>query len=99
VARIFDFTLAILRRSGASVVKGLRAASGIFAGYRVFEVPAGEEGGANVLRVRDSLLVGATHPRIAELVGGLGVDVIALDNAKIARIDAGLTCISLRWRA
>jgi dimethylargininase len=75
------------------------ARSGIFAGLRVIEVPPGEEGGANVLRVRDRLLVGANYPRIAELVAGHGAEVIALENREIARIDAGLTCMSLRWRA
>jgi dimethylargininase len=74
------------------------AAAGIFAGYRVIEVPAGEEGGANVLRVRDTLLAGARYPRIAELLDGRGAEVAILANSEIARIDAGLTCMSLRWR-
>ena len=75
------------------------AASGVFARYRVLIVPEGEEGGANVLRVRDHLLVGAAYPRIAELVEGYGAEVMALENSEIAKIDAGLTCMSLRWRA
>lgn len=75
------------------------AASGIFAGYRVLEVPVGDEGGANVLRVRDHLLVGAGYPRLIELLDGHGAKVVPLPNAEIARIDAGFTCMSLRWRA
>lgn len=75
------------------------AASGIYAGYRVLEVPAGEEGGANVLRVRDTLLVGAGFPRLAEMLDGFGAKVVVLPNAEIAKIDAGFTCMSLRWRA
>ena len=75
------------------------AASGIFSGYRVIEVPAGEEGGANVLRVRDRLLLGAGYPGIADRLTDCGADLIALANSEIARIDAGLTCMSLRWRA
>ena len=74
------------------------AASGIFAGYRVLEVPAGEEGGANVLRVRESLLVGEGYPAIAELLSGRSAEVVTLANREIAKIDAGLTCMSLRWR-
>jgi dimethylargininase len=74
------------------------AASGIFARYRVLEVPAGEAAGANVLRVRDCLLVGQGYPAISELLGGRGGDVVALPNTEIAKIDAGLTCMSLRWR-
>lgn len=74
-------------------------ASGIFAGYRVLEVPAGEEGGANVLRVRDTLLVGTGYPRLAEMLDGYGAKVTVLPNAEIAKIDAGFTCMSLCWRA
>ncbi|WP_088311580.1 dimethylarginine dimethylaminohydrolase family protein [Novosphingobium sp. B 225] len=75
------------------------AASGIFAGYRVLVVPEGEDGGANVLRVRDTILVGAGYPRLIELLDGYGARVAALPNAEIAKIDAGFTCMSLRWRA
>jgi dimethylargininase len=74
------------------------AASGIFAGYRLLEVPAGEEGGGNVVRVRDTLLVGQGYPEITELLDGRGATVVPLANTEIAKIDAGLTCMSLRWR-
>ena len=73
--------------------------SGIFASYRVLEVPAEEEGGANVLRVRDHLLAGARYPRLIDLLDRHGAKVIALPNAEIAKIDAGFTCMSLRWQA
>lgn len=75
------------------------AQSGIYANYRVIEVPADEEGGANVLRVRDSLLVGANYPRLIDLLDGYGAKVVPIPNAAIAMIDAGFTCMSLRWRA
>jgi dimethylargininase len=75
------------------------AASGIFAGYRVIEVPAGEECGANVLRVRDTLLVGQGLPGIAARLDGFGAQMVCLANREIAKIDAGLTCMSLRWCA
>lgn len=75
------------------------AQSGIFAGYRVIEVPADEAGGANVLRVNDRVLAGSGYPRILDLLAGCGCRVVALDNAAIGAIDAGFTCMSLRWRA
>ena len=75
------------------------AASGIFADYRLIAVPEGEEGGANVLRVNDHLLCGAQYPRTIDCLAGHGAAIVALDNAEIARIDAGFTCMSLRWRA
>lgn len=74
------------------------AATGIFAGYRVIEVPEGEEGGANVLRVNDRLLAGAGYPGISDALDAHGLNVVTLPNAAIAAIDAGFTCMSLRWR-
>lgn len=74
------------------------AATGIFAGYRVIEVPAGEDGGANVLRVNDRVLAGAGYPRILDALDAHGLKLVTLPNAAIAAIDAGFTCMSLRWR-
>lgn len=74
------------------------AASGIFTGYRVIVVPAGEEAGANVLRLGDHLLLGAGYPRIAEALDASSALLVPLANSAIAAIDAGFTCMSLRWR-
>ena len=74
------------------------AATGIFAGYRVIEVPEAEAGGANVLRVNDRVLAGAGYPRILEALDAHGQNVVPLANRAIAAIDAGFTCMSLRWR-
>ena len=73
------------------------AASGVFGSYRVLVVPQGEERGTNVLRVNDTILAGNRFPRIAELLDGHGAQVRLLDNAEIEKIDAGFTCMSLRW--
>ena len=75
------------------------AASGIFAGYRVIVVPAGEEAGANVLRLGDHLLLGAGYPRLADALQASGAQLVPLANSAIAAIDAGFTCMSLRWRS
>ncbi len=73
------------------------AASGILSDYKVLIVPPGEEGGANVLRVNDTIFVGEGYPQIAELLAATGAEVRSLANAEIAKIDAGFTCMSLRW--
>ena len=73
------------------------AETGVFAGLRVLEVPAGEEAGANVLRVNDVLIVGAGYPRLHDLLDGHGARLVPLENTEIAKIDAGFTCMSLRW--
>lgn len=75
------------------------AATGIFAGYRVIEVPEGEEGGANVLRVNDRVIAGAGYGGVLDALDRHGLNVVALPNSAIAAIDAGFTCMSLRWRA
>ena len=49
--------------------------------------------------VSDRVLAGSGYPRILDLLAGCGCRVVALDNAAIGAIDAGFTCMSLRWRA
>ena len=75
------------------------AASGVFAGYRLLVVPTGEEGGANVLRANDMILAGSRFPRILDLLDGHGARLAVLANAEIEKIDAGFTCMSLRWHS
>jgi dimethylargininase len=68
-----------------------------FSGLRVVPVPTGEEKAANKLRIHDAALVGAHFPKSREIIEALGVRTIALDVEQIGRIDAGLSCMSLRW--
>ena len=75
------------------------AASGTFDGMRVLMTPEGEEAAANALRVNDRVLVGAGYPRTADMLEDAGYSVVRLDTSEIAKIDAGLSCMSLRWRA
>lgn len=69
-----------------------------FSGLRVVPVPVGEEKAANKLRIRDAALVGAHFPKSRDTIEALGVRTIALDVEQIGRIDAGLSCMSLRWQ-
>lgn len=72
-------------------------ASGLFAGFRQVVTDPGEEAAANALRVNDTLLLSAGHPRIAERLDALGYRLALVDTTHVARIDAGLSCMSLRW--
>jgi dimethylargininase len=74
-------------------------ASGLFARFRQIVVAPGEEPAANALRVNNTLLLSATYPRIAEALDRSGYTLALLDTTHINRIDAGLSCMSLRWRA
>ncbi|HTQ15412.1 MAG TPA: arginine deiminase family protein [Rhizomicrobium sp.] len=73
------------------------AASGVFAGLRVLVTPAGEEAAANALRINDRLFAGAEYPRTADMLARHGLNVTPLGVSEVARLDAGLSCMSLRW--
>jgi dimethylargininase len=75
------------------------AASGLFGGFRLIVTPTGEEGAANALRVNDVLLAGSRFPRTIEALAAHGLSVVPLETSEIALIDAGLSCMSLRWTA
>ncbi|MFT3728099.1 MAG: arginine deiminase family protein [Terricaulis sp.] len=74
------------------------AASGVFEGFRVVPTPPGEEGAANLIRVGGQVLLSNTFPRAAALLDSLNYRLTALPTAEISKIDAGLSCMSLRWR-
>jgi len=75
------------------------AASGVFEGFRVLLTPHGEDGAANALRINDRVLLSAGYPHTADILTRLGFRVVTLPTREIAKIDAGLSCMSLRWRA
>ncbi|MDA0341337.1 MAG: arginine deiminase family protein [Proteobacteria bacterium] len=73
------------------------AASGVFAAFTQIITPEGEEAGANALRVNDTVFVGDDYPGVIDSLGAAGYQVAALPTSEIAKIDAGLSCMSLRW--
>jgi dimethylargininase len=79
------------------LVTGNLERSGIFDHLRTLVVPDDEPGAANVLRINDRVLVRAECPRTADQLADEGFRIVALPTAEIARIDAGLSCMSLRW--
>ena len=74
-------------------------ASGLFARFRQIVVDHGEEPAANAVRVNDTLLLSANYPHTAEVLDRSGYALTLLDTTHINRIDAGLSCMSLRWHA
>ena len=74
------------------------ARSGTFDGYRLLVVPDGEQRAANSLRVNDTILAGEEFPRTIDLLRAAGYAVRALPVRAIGRLDAGLSCMSLRWK-
>jgi dimethylargininase len=70
-----------------------------FPGFRVLLTPDGEEGAANAIRVGGQILLSEGYPATAELLWREGYTVTQLATQEIAKIDAGLSCMSLRWTA
>ncbi|HEY0597094.1 dimethylarginine dimethylaminohydrolase family protein [Sphingopyxis sp.] len=68
-----------------------------FDGLEVVTTPPGEEAAANILRIRDTVLVGDRWLATHALLAARGIEVRPLATDQIAHIDAGLSCMSLRW--
>lgn len=73
--------------------------SGIFDGFRKVVVPDGEEPAANVVRINESVLVSSRYQGTIEILDQDGYSVVPLKTMEIEKIDAGLSCMSLRWFA
>jgi dimethylargininase len=74
------------------------AASAPFPGFRIVLTPEGEEGAANALRIGNTVLISQNYPLTADLLAREGYRVETLATQEVAKIDAGLSCMSLRWR-
>ncbi len=74
------------------------ARAGVFAGFRQVLVAEGEDAAANALRVNDVVLVSARYERTIGMLDGLGYRVVPAATTEIEKIDAGLSCMSLRWQ-
>lgn len=71
----------------------------LFSGCETLITPPGEEHGANLIRVNGHILMGTGFPKIAAMLRERGLDVVETPASQIARIDAGLSCMSLRWNS
>jgi dimethylargininase len=70
-----------------------------FADFRVVEVDADEPMGANVLRIGDHLVYGASYPATQARLERLGYRVHAVDASELAKAEGAVTCCSLILRA
>ncbi len=68
-----------------------------FDNYRVIEVPEGEEGAANIVRINDRVFLSRGYPRSRALLESQGYQVVVLDTSEPAKVDGGLSCMSLRF--
>ena len=64
--------------------------------YHLIELPIGEEGAANSLRINDKLLLPDGFVKAEEILSKK-YNIIKVKVDEIAKVDAGLSCMSLRW--
>ncbi len=73
--------------------------SGCFDGYRVIRTAPGEEAAANCIRFNELVLMPAGFPETAERVRVAGFEVCEIGNSECAKLDGGMSCLSLRLRS
>ncbi len=73
------------------------ADTGCFSGYRVITAPVGEEAAANLVRFNNSVLVTAGYPQTVAKLESKGYEVIVVASYEAAKLDGGLSCMSLRF--
>jgi len=69
----------------------------LFDGLDVLVVPDGEEAVANALRVNETVMIADGFPRTRALLEERGYSVAVLKLDEVMKLDAGLSCMSLRW--
>lgn len=73
------------------------AASGCFDGYRVIHTAAGEEAAANAIRFNDTVLMAEGFPETRARIEAAGYRVVEIGNSECAKLDGGMSCLSLRF--
>jgi len=72
-------------------------ASGCFDGYRVIHVADGEEACANTIRFNELVIMPAGFPRTRDALVQAGYKVQEIGNSECAKLDGGMSCLSLRF--
>lgn len=73
------------------------ADAGCFEGYNVILVADGEEACANTIRFNEKVIMPAGFPKTEQAVREAGYDVVTVGNSEAAKLDGGMSCLSLRF--
>lgn len=73
------------------------AASGCFDGYRVIHTAPGEEAAANSIRFNDVVIMPAGFSGTRDAIVAAGFSVVEIGNSECAKLDGGMSCLSLRF--
>ena len=64
--------------------------------YNLIELPLGEENAANCVRINNKLLIPDGFTKTEEILSK-NFNIIKIEINEILKVDAGLSCMSLRW--
>lgn len=95
----FKTACALIDDRTVLATRDLLAAGDVFGGLEVVSVPEGEEPVANALALNGHVLIADGFPKTRALLETRGHSVSALPLDNVMKLDAGLSCMSLRWRA
>ena len=59
--------------------------------------PRAKKRAANSIRFNRFVLLPAGFPRTAEMLDKAGYDVVEINNTECAKLDGGMSCLSLRF--
>lgn len=68
-----------------------------FEGYDTIICPDDEAPAANLIRFNDKVFCAAGFPKTLTLLKNAGYDVVTIDMSEAAKVDGGLSCLSLRF--
>ena len=64
--------------------------------YNLIKLPLGEENAANCVRINNKLLIPDGFKKTEEILSKR-FNIIKINIDEISKVDAGLSCMSLRW--
>ncbi len=73
------------------------AATGCFEGYKLIQTADGEDACANAIRFNDLVIMPDGFPKTSEQLVSLGYNVSLIGNSEAAKLDGGMSCMSLRF--
>jgi len=69
----------------------------VFENYTKIVLPEAEAYAANTLWINDTLIIPRGFPQVEKALSQRGLAIIELDVSEMAKMDGGLTCLSLRF--
>ena len=73
------------------------AATDAFDGYKIIATPEGESAAANIICINGTVFISEGFPLSEKLLTHAGYNVVSLNTSEAAKVDGGLSCMSLRY--